>query len=165
MGRLKGVGFGNISQRLSAADISAKRTAVRPYEDSFVISGTQTAHLSTLSANNYAKVTAFDPAQNTLTCQGLCKASSESLTHGIIYAQNPSINAVIHIHHLQLWQQLLYTIPTTRATVPYGTPRWPQKQSGSSKRLICQTPRYSPWPDMKKASWHLAKHWKLPITH
>ena len=121
-GPLEGIGFGNISQRLSATDISAGRTAMRPYSDSFIISGTQTAHLSTLTADNYAKVTAFNPAQNTLTCQGLCKASSESLTHGVIYAQNPSIHAIIHIHHRALWQQLLTQIPTTRATVPYGTP-------------------------------------------
>ena len=66
------------------------------------ISGTQTAHLPTLTTANYAKVTAFDPAQNCLTCQGLSQASSESRTHGVIYAQSPSINAIIHIHHLAL---------------------------------------------------------------
>ena len=109
-----GIGFGNISQKAC----SDKFSQVPP----FIISGTQTAHLSTLTADDYARVTAFNPAQNQLTCKGICKASSESLTHGVIYAQNSSINAVIHVHHHGLWQQLLYKIPTTSAAVPYGTP-------------------------------------------
>ncbi|MGB7250631.1 MAG: class II aldolase/adducin family protein [Phormidesmis sp.] len=104
-----GIGFGNISQRV-------------PASSQFTISGTQTGHLSTLTAADYALVTAFDPAQNTLSCRGLRKASSESLTHGVIYANHPAIGAIIHIHHPQLWQQLLHQVPTTHADVPYGTP-------------------------------------------
>ncbi|MGC1309767.1 MAG: class II aldolase/adducin family protein [Phormidesmis sp.] len=104
-----GIGFGNISQRL-------------PNTEQFVISGTQTGHLLALSAADYALVTDFDPVRNHLTCQGLRQASSESLTHGVIYASNPAIGAIIHVHHPILWQQLLNQVPTTRADVPYGTP-------------------------------------------
>ena len=107
-----GIGFGNISTRIKSNSDTPQ----------FIISGTQTAHLSTLTAADCAKVTAFSPAQNHLTCQGLRQASSESLTHGVIYAQNANISAIIHVHHRQLWQHLLHNIPTTRATVPYGTP-------------------------------------------
>ena len=109
-----GIGFGNISQR-----IPLRSSASTP---PFIISGTQTAHLPTLNADSYALVTAFNPAQNCLTCQGLRKASSESMTHGVIYAQAPSINAIIHVHNRQLWQQLLNQVPTTGGDIPYGTP-------------------------------------------
>lgn len=109
-----GVGFGNISQRIqptAGASISE-----------FIISGTQTGSLDTLSAADYARVTHFDAQQNCLTCQGLRKASSESLTHGIIYASHPAIGAVIHVHHPQLWTRLLHQVPTTQASIRYGTP-------------------------------------------
>ncbi|PZO17104.1 MAG: rRNA adenine methyltransferase [Leptolyngbya foveolarum] len=125
-GPAKGIGFGNISQRLPHSPYSALP---------FIISGTQTGHLPTLTAADYAKVTAFDPAQNYLTCQGLRQASSESLTHGVIYAQSSSIHAIIHVHHLALWQQLLHQVPTTRATVPYGTP----EMAAETQRLFKET--------------------------
>lgn len=143
-----GIGFGNLSQRDPSDDsddgaspiFSEKPTAVRPHlsdtgQHSFIITGTQTAHLTTLTAADYARVTAFNPSQNILTCQGLRKASSESLTHGVIYTQAPSINAIIHIHHLEMWQQLLHKIPTTRATIPYGTP----EMAAETQRLFLET--------------------------
>ena len=137
-----GIGFGNISHR-----VPTPASSPTPH---FIISGTQTAHLSTLTAAEYARVTSFDPAQNTLTCQGLCKASSESLTHGVVYAQastaqastglestaqTSTINAIIHIHHQPLWKQLLYKVPTTHVAVPYGTP----EMAAETQRLFRET--------------------------
>ena len=143
-----GIGFGNLSRRDVWSDlwdggllgVLGGRTAVRPYGGdvdghSFIVTGTQTAHLSTLTVADYAKVTAFNPSQNTLACQGLCKASSESLTHGVIYAQDPNINAIIHIHHRALWQQSLHKLPTTRADIPYGTP----EMAAETQRLFQET--------------------------
>ena len=121
-----GIGFGNLSQRYRPG------LCDRPQ---FIISGTQTGHLPTLTATDYALVTAFDPGQNTLTCQGLRQASSESLTHGIIYAQQPSIRAILHVHHHQLWQQLLNQVPTTQANVPYGTP----EMATETQRLFAES--------------------------
>jgi L-ribulose-5-phosphate 4-epimerase len=40
--------------------------------------------------------------KNSLTCQGQVKASSKSLTHAAIYAANPRVKAVIHVHCLSL---------------------------------------------------------------
>jgi L-ribulose-5-phosphate 4-epimerase len=130
-----GIGFGNLSQRtlppasppslamLSSPLLSSSLHPTAPLSpNSFIITGTQTGHLATLTAADYSLVTAFDPTQNTLTCQGLRQASSESLTHGVIYTSHPAIQAIIHIHSPQLWQQLLHQVPTTRAEVPYGTP-------------------------------------------
>ncbi|WP_071776894.1 class II aldolase/adducin family protein [Synechococcus sp. PCC 7335] len=122
-----GIGFGNISQKtgLPSSPIPT-----------FVITGTQTGHLSTLSATDYALVTDFNPAQNTLRCQGLSKASSESLTHGTIYSVHPGIGAIIHVHNAQLWKQLLYQVPTTSADVPYGTP----EMAAATQQLFKETP-------------------------
>lgn len=124
-----GIGFGNISHRKHSSPDS-------PQPNQFIISGTQTGKLPTLTPADYSLVTTFDPAQNTLTCQGLRQASSESLTHGVIYASHPAIGAIIHIHHAQLWQRLLHQVPTTRAEVPYGTP----EMAAETQRLFRESP-------------------------
>jgi len=105
-----GIGFGNISIRI-------------PNSLQFIISGTQTGHLAQLDSQHYTVVTDFDIEQNHLTCCGPIQASSESLTHAAIYSYEPNINAIIHVHHPQLWQHLLYQVPTTGNDVPYGTPQ------------------------------------------
>jgi len=104
-----GIGFGNISARIKATD-------------QFWISGTQTGHLEQLSACHYARVTKYSLEENRVTCEGPVKASSESLTHAMIYAMDAGIHAIVHVHHSKLWQTLKYQVPTTAESVPYGTP-------------------------------------------
>ena len=104
-----GIGFGNISIRI-------------PHTLQFIISGSQTGHLAQLEPEHYTVVTDFDIQHNHLTCCGPIQASSESLTHAAIYSYQPDINAIIHVHHPQLWRDLLYQVPTTRKQVQYGTP-------------------------------------------
>jgi L-ribulose-5-phosphate 4-epimerase len=103
-----GIGFGNISRRWR--------------EDQFVISGTQTGHLDHLTARHYSLVVDFDIHNNHLVCKGPSKASSESMSHGVIYQQNEGINAVIHVHSTSLWEKLLFKVPTTGKSMAYGTP-------------------------------------------
>lgn len=102
-----GVGYGNISIRFG--------------KDSFLISGSGTGKIKHLTAEHYTKVTEYDIDANTLTAVGPIIASSESLTHAMIYACNKNINAVIHVHHFQLWKKLLQTFPSSRKDVAYGT--------------------------------------------
>jgi L-ribulose-5-phosphate 4-epimerase len=123
-----GIGFGNISQRSQSSPTSDT--------PEFIISGTQTGNLSTLTAADYARVIDFDAQQNCLTCKGLRKASSESLTHGTLYASHPAIGAIIHVHHAQLWTKLLHQVPTTQASVPYGTPA----MATETQRLLRESP-------------------------
>ena len=105
-----GIGFGNVSQRINNSN-------------QFIISGTQTGHISTLKPEHYTVVTDFNIEENSLTCCGPVKASSESLTHAAIYYYRPEIMGIIHIHNYQLWQELMFKVPTSSLDVPYGTPK------------------------------------------
>lgn len=102
-----GIGYGNISMKVA---------------EGMLISGTQTGHLPRLSADQYALVTEYDIAANSLHCLGRVKASAESLTHLAFYEADPTIQGVIHIHNLDLWERLMHQVPTSNASVPYGTP-------------------------------------------
>lgn len=104
-----GIGYGNISRRLD--------------ETSFIISGSGTGALSKLSAAHYATVTGYHLEQNQVTAKGPLKPSSESLTHAAIYSQVIQVQAVFHVHHHALWNQLLQTAPSTAPDVAYGTPQ------------------------------------------
>ena len=105
-----GIGFGNVSVRLGNSC-------------QFVISGTQTAHLRAQGPESYCTVTEFNLEKNFLGCRGPVPASSESLTHAALYLHRDDVGGIIHVHNPQLWQQLLFKIPTTRKEIPYGTPQ------------------------------------------
>lgn len=103
-----GIGYGNISIRLS--------------EKEFLISGTSTGHFEKLTNMHYSTVIDYNFDENRLTCKGPVKASAESMTHAAVYEMDQNIRAVIHIHNKQIWNKLLNKIPTTSMQVEYGTP-------------------------------------------
>jgi L-ribulose-5-phosphate 4-epimerase len=103
-----GVGYGNIS--------------VRANGNNFLITGSATGNFSSLTGVHYSKVVDFDLSKNYLKCIGPIKASSESMTHAAIYSIDKNINAVIHIHSLELWSYLLNKVPTASKDAAYGTP-------------------------------------------
>jgi L-ribulose-5-phosphate 4-epimerase len=104
-----GIGFGNISERLADSN-------------HFIISGSATGNFQTLTNEHYSTVTEADIDKNTLYCKGSIVASSESMSHAVIFQSLNWVNGVIHIHNENLWKELLYEIPTTPADVAYGTP-------------------------------------------
>jgi len=116
-----GIGFGNISTRCD--------------EKTFLISGSATGGLATLTASHYSMVTDYDLSTNSVTCVGPLKASSESLTHALIYECSASTNAVIHVHNLDLWKRLIHRVPTSNENIPYGTP----EMANEIKRLFAET--------------------------
>lgn len=105
-----GIGFGNISVRVQAGS------------DTFYISGSATGNIPALDERHYALVQNVNIDTNELWCSGPLVASSEAMSHAVIYQTCPWVGAVVHIHHLALWQQLLYKVPTTDAAAPYGSP-------------------------------------------
>jgi ribulose-5-phosphate 4-epimerase/fuculose-1-phosphate aldolase len=116
-----GVGYGNISKRLNG--------------NQFIITGSATGNLRKLSPAHFAVVTDFDLSKNSLICRGTVKASSESLSHGVLYRLDSAIDAVIHVHHSGLWKKLLFKVPTTEKGIPYGTP----EMAAEIARLYQQT--------------------------
>jgi ribulose-5-phosphate 4-epimerase/fuculose-1-phosphate aldolase len=103
-----GIGYGNMSVRFSG--------------NQFIITGSATGKLKKLTNQHYTKVVDYDLEKNSLTAVGPIVASSESLTHAVIYKYDKNINAVIHIHNLALWKKLMNKNPTTNKNVEYGTP-------------------------------------------
>ncbi len=103
-----GIGFGNLS--------------VRHNQKEFIISGSATGSIPELEQKHYALVKDFDLQNNEVWCEGLTKASSESMSHAAVYQSNKEVNAVIHIHHEKLWEKLLDVLPTTNKKAKFGTP-------------------------------------------
>ena len=115
-----GIGFGNIIIRS---------------ESDFLITGSATGGIELLDENHYVTVNNYNLEENTLVCTGPIKASSESLSHAVIYESLPAVNAVIHVHHLELWKELMHKLPTTSDQVSYGTP----DMAFEIKRLLLET--------------------------
>ena len=104
-----GIGYGNLSMRRGSGNL-------------FLISGTQTGHLPVTDERHYSLVTDCDVRGNVVRCSGPVQASSESMTHGSIYALGEAIGAVVHVHSAELWNRHLDRLPTTDPNVAYGTP-------------------------------------------
>lgn len=106
--RYEGAAWGNLSLRLSQG---------------FLITCTQTSALPELGAEHFARVLDFDAAQNHLVAEGPCKASSEAMTHGIIYRKLPQVNAIFHAHSPAIWRNAAQLgLAITDPAAEYGTP-------------------------------------------
>lgn len=105
-----GIGFGNVSVR--CADGS----------NEFVVTGSQTGALESLTPAHLSVVTDFSLERNWVACRGPLRASSESLTHGIVYVSRPDVAGIIHVHSEQLWTRSAQTLPRTSSDAEAGTP-------------------------------------------
>ncbi|MDA3952164.1 MAG: class II aldolase/adducin family protein [Bacteroidales bacterium] len=103
-----GIGFGNIS--------------IRQIRNEFIISGSASGNIKNLLKKHYSLIKDYDILKNNVLCEGLTKASSESLTHAAIYESNKEVNAVIHVHHKNMWNKYLNNLPTTCEKAEFGTP-------------------------------------------
>jgi ribulose-5-phosphate 4-epimerase/fuculose-1-phosphate aldolase len=114
--RYAGYGFGNISCRVPPWNAPAEQRR-------FVITGSQTGHVAHLKPEHFVLVTACYPVQNLTVAEGPIQPSSESMTHGAVYALDSGIRWVMHGHAPEIWHNAeRLAIPTTRAAVQYGTP-------------------------------------------
>lgn len=103
-----GIGYGNLSRR---------REGQR-----FIITGSATGNEASLTPEHYALVTEVNIDRNYLQCRGPVIASSESMSHAVIYRACDWVGGVIHVHHLDMWERLLHRVPTTDAAATYGSP-------------------------------------------
>ncbi len=127
--RYGGYGFGNISRRVGPLDLAASQPR-------FAITGTQTGGLPDLGAEHYVEVVEVYPAENRLVSVGPIKPSSESLTHGVIYALERDVHWVMHAHSPHIWRHAAALgLPITDPTVPYGTP----EMAAEVQRLFRET--------------------------
>ncbi|WP_421949624.1 class II aldolase/adducin family protein [Phaeodactylibacter xiamenensis] len=116
-----GIGFGNISCRAENGGL-------------FYISGSKTGNFAELDSRHYALVTDVGAPENRLSCTGPIIASSESMSHAVIYEECPDVNGVIHVHDFHLWKSLMHEVPTTEASAPYGSPEMVE----SIRRLLVE---------------------------
>lgn len=121
------VGYGNISKRIPLYKMTPPR---------FIITATQTGFYPRLSPKQYATVLACYPEENKVISQGPSLPSSESMTHGIIYALDANIRWVFHAHSAVIWQNAEeLELPVTNVDVAYGTP----EMTGEVERLFRET--------------------------
>ncbi|MCX6158741.1 MAG: class II aldolase/adducin family protein [Ignavibacteriae bacterium] len=104
-----GIGFGNISVRYMSSG-------------KFNISASNTGKIKRAGKYHFTMVNSVDVKKNFVSCTGMMVASSESMTHDIIYNLSSGIKCVIHVHNLRLWKKFLNKVPTTSKTISYGTP-------------------------------------------
>ena len=105
---IDGPGYGNISCRLDSSN--------------FLITGSDTGGVNTLNQNHLSIVKDVNVDTNTLSCSGMTIASSESMSHAIIYKTLKSVQSVVHIHDSEMWHHYKHKLPTTDSTIFYGTP-------------------------------------------
>ncbi len=115
------IGYGNVSMRQDKGD-------------TFYISGSATGNIPIATAAHFCLVTGYDLDRNRVDCIGPVTASSESMTHAMLYANSKHIGAVLHIHHLGFWESLLATAPSSSPDVAYGTPAMANEMARLMKR-------------------------------
>jgi hypothetical protein len=104
-----GIGFGNLSLRSAGLQ--------------FVITASATGADRELRHDQYSLVESFSIEANSVHSIGRLPASSESMTHGAIYAANAAVNCIIHVHSRSLFDWLLHHHGlATAADIAYGTP-------------------------------------------
>lgn len=114
--RYGGAGYGNVSARVGPP--SSARGA-----RSMLITGTQTGGLARIGLAQFCVVERYDYRRNRVRSVGAIRPSSETMTHGAIYDLSPHVRFVLHAHSPVIWRRAReLRIPTTDATIPYGTP-------------------------------------------
>ncbi|MCK4797016.1 MAG: class II aldolase/adducin family protein [Spirochaetes bacterium] len=125
------IGYGNVSRRLMS----------ERGKNSFIITGSQTGHLSDLDGQHYSIIKSADFYNNSVICEGPILPSSESISHAACYSFNDDINAVIHIHCQFLWEIF---IKKAYLSTPYEAEYGSIELSNSIREIIKSTPLKEP---------------------
>ena len=124
-GRYAGLGFGNLSRRHPELTGNA-----------FIISGTQTGSLKTLSPQHYAIVSECNPRTNHIRAMGPVRPSSEALSHGTLYQAVAEARWVMHLHSPDIYAvRDRLRLPSTAPDAAYGTPEMAEDIARLAKTL------------------------------
>lgn len=122
-----GIGYGNLSCRTLGT--------------TFLITGSGTGNLPVTHGGHYSMVHRYHFEENWVECSGPVKASSETMSHAALYEAQAAIQVIFHIHHLSLWKNLMERLPSTAASVPYGTPEMTREISSLLQHSVIQKER------------------------
>ena len=106
--RYGGLGYGNLS--------------VRESQNTFVITASQTSGEPCLHPEQLVRIIQSDPDSFRIRAFGRRPPSSEAMTHACIYAADPDVQWVMHVHSADLWSaRARLQLPRTAEAVGYGT--------------------------------------------
>ena len=109
--RYDGFAYGNLSVR-DGAD------ALR-----FFVTASQTGGNASLDRTQLVRIDRWDAERFEVQATGAAAPSSESITHGMLYAADPAIAWVMHVHSQAIWRNAKQlSLPVTGTNVPYGSP-------------------------------------------
>jgi hypothetical protein len=108
--RYDGYHYGNLSVRDPAC-------AAR-----FFITASQTSGHRRLPARQLVRIDTWDVQRFALTATGAAAPSSESISHGMLYAADPTIGWVMHVHSDVIWRHAAALhLPCIDGDVAYGS--------------------------------------------
>lgn len=110
--RYGGLGYGNISRRVPGA------------AGGFLITASQTSGIADAGVEHLVWVRRWDLGRFQVEAEGALPPSSESLTHAMLYANDPQVNWVLHGHCPDIWQNAAAVgLAAIDADVGYGSPQ------------------------------------------
>jgi len=109
--RYDGFAFGNLSAR-------DPRNPLR-----FFVTASQTAGAARLHRKHITRVDRWNAERFDVDATGSLPPSSESITHGMLYAADAQLAWIMHVHSPAIWRAAArLELPVTAANVPYGSP-------------------------------------------
>ncbi len=112
--RYDGFAYGNLSCR---------NGALSEQSHEFVITASQTSGAPALSQEHLVRITHCNLERFWVEAEGCEPPSSETVTHAMVYAADPKLRCVFHVHSPLIWQQrAALKLPETAAEVSYGSP-------------------------------------------
>jgi len=109
--RYDGYGYGNMSMRDPGQP------------ERFFVTASQTSGAAAITPRDIVRIDRWDAGRFEVAATGHAPPSSESITHGMLYAADPIIRWIMHAHSPAIWRVAdALELPTTAANVTYGSP-------------------------------------------
>ncbi len=121
--RYGGFSYGNLSVR--DPDVPSR----------FFVTASQTGDAPRLITRDIVRIDHWDAARFELDATGIQPPSSESITHGMVYAADPAIAWIMHVHCPAIWHAATrLALPVTAVDIVYGSAAMAQAVAALSQR-------------------------------